>query len=396
MADPPSAARSNRHHNPAPPQAEVSALDLQHMARALELAERGRGTTHPNPMVGCVLAHGADVVGEGWHLRPGAPHAERVALDAALDRARGATAFVTLEPCNHTGRTPPCSDALMAAGVARVVIALRDPDPRVSGSGIARLQAAGIEVLEGVHAAEAAAQSAAYLTHRREGRPWVRYKTAMTLDGKIATRTGRSRWITGELARARVQLWRHQADAIAIGVNTLLQDDPALTTRLTGEGAPGRTPRKIVFDGVARTPVTARIFQAAPDGAPAQVTLVVGPEAPAARTEALAARGAQILRVEARAGRPDVRQALQLLAAEGVVELLLEGGGTLAWAFVEAGAIDRVAFFVAPKLVGGRGATPLAGLGVATLDEAIALQSPSVEQLGDDLLIEGNVKVEAQ
>jgi diaminohydroxyphosphoribosylaminopyrimidine deaminase/5-amino-6-(5-phosphoribosylamino)uracil reductase len=359
------------------------------MTRALALAERGRGSAHPNPMVGCVIAHGSDVVGEGWHERPGMPHAERVALTQAGDRARGATAYITLEPCNHTGRTPPCTDALMAAGIARVVVAMRDPDPRVQGSGMARLQAAGIDVIEGVLAEEAAAQSVAYLTHRRLGRPWVRYKTAMTLDGKIATRTGNSRWITGSQARAQVQRWRHQADAIAIGVSTLLNDDPALTTRMEDTPSPGRTPRKVVFDGVARTPVNARIFEPGPDGAPARVTLVVGANAPASRLSALEARGASIVHVPLNQGKPDVAAALTQLAGEGVVELLLEGGGTLAWSFLEARAMDAVAFFVAPKLVGGRGASPLTGIGFANLDEAITLQNPRVSSVGGDWLIEG-------
>lgn len=369
----------------------VDDVDARHMARAIALAELGRGSTHPNPMVGCVIASGEQVVGEGWHERPGMPHAERVALSHAGDRARGASAYVTLEPCNHTGRTPPCTEALIEAGVARVVVAMRDPDARVQGSGVARLQASGIEVVEGVLAAEATAQSVAYLTHRRLGRPWVRYKTAMTLDGKIATRTGRSRWITGEEARAQVQRWRHQADAIAIGVSTLLNDDPALTTRMDDAALPGRTPRKVVFDGVARTPTNARIFDAGPDGAPARVTLVVGADAPAARVAALQARGASILQVENHQGKPDVASALQQLARDGVVELLLEGGGTLAWSFLEARAIDAVAFFIAPKLVGGRGASPLTGMGFAGLDEAIALENPRVTTLGNDWLIEGAI-----
>jgi diaminohydroxyphosphoribosylaminopyrimidine deaminase/5-amino-6-(5-phosphoribosylamino)uracil reductase len=365
--------------------------DAARMRRALALAERGRGATHPNPMVGCVLVHGDAVVGEGWHARVGEAHAEVLALATAGERARGATAYVTLEPCNHHGRTPPCADALIAAGVARVVVATRDPDARVAGAGIARLRAAGIDVDEGLLRDEAEALNAAYLVHRRAGRPWVRYKTAMTLDGKIATRTGRSRWITGPDARALVHVWRHQADAVAVGVSTLLQDDPALTTRLVGDGAPGRTPRKVVFDGVARTPVTARAFEPGPDGAAARVTVVVGPEAPPPRVAALEERGAQVLRVPTRQGRPDVAAALRALAADGVVELLLEGGGTLAWSFLEAGAIDRVAWFVAPKLIGGRGASPLAGLGVAGMDEAVALQAWDVRRLGDDLLVEGDV-----
>lgn len=375
----------------APSPSEVSDRDAAWMRRALALAARGRGTTHPNPMVGCVLVHGDAVVGEGWHERAGGPHAEAAALAAAGDRARGATAYVTLEPCAHHGRTPPCAEALVEAGVARVVVASPDPDVRVRGAGIERLRAAGVAVDEGALRADADALNAAYLVHRTEGRPWVRYKTAMTLDGKIATRTGRSRWITGPAARALVHGWRHRADAVAVGVSTLLQDDPALTARLEGPEGPGRTPRKLIFDGVARTPVTARAFEAGPDGAAARVTIVVGPDAPAARVAALEARGAQVLRVAARQGRPDVREALRALAAEGVVELLLEGGGTLAWSFLEAGAIDRVAWFVAPKLIGGRGASPLAGLGVATLDEAYALSDWSVGRLGDDLLIEGDL-----
>ena len=367
--------------------------DAACMRRALELAARGRGTTHPNPMVGCVLVQGGAVVGEGWHERAGGPHAEAAALAVAGDRAHGATAYVTLEPCAHFGRTPPCADALVAAGVARVVVASPDPDA-AGGAAPASpgCERRGVAVGRGRAAqSDADALNAAYLVHRREGRPWVRYKTAMTLDGKIATRTGRSRWITGPAARALVHGWRHQADAVAVGVSTLLQDDPALTTRLEGERGPGRTPRKLIFDGVARTPVTARAFEPGPDGVAARVTIVVGPDAPAARVAALEARGAHVLRVAARQGRPDVAEALRALAADDVVEVLLEGGGTLAWSFLEAGAIDRIAWFVAPKLIGGRGASPLAGLGVATLDEAYALSDWSVERLGDDLLIEGDL-----
>jgi len=399
MTDPPGAAPSPAHEPPVaptlgapPPEGSPSPAAARHLWRALELAELGRGATHPNPMVGCVLVLGAEVVGEGWHARVGGPHAEAAALAAAGARARGATAYVTLEPCAHHGRTPPCADALVAAGVARVVYASPDPDPRVAGAGAARLRAAGVEVVGGVLRREADALNAAYLTHRRLGRPWVRYKTAMTLDGKIATRTGRSRWITGPEARALVHVWRGQADAVAIGVSTLLQDDPALTTRLEGASAPGRTAHKVVFDAIARTPTTARLFEPGPDGTPARVTLVVGPDAPAARVRALEERGAAVWSLPGERGRPDVAAALRRLAAEGVVELLLEGGGTLAWSFLAAGAIDRVAWFVAPKLVGGRGATPLAGLGVAGMDEAVRLRGTTVRQVGDDLLIEAELE----
>jgi diaminohydroxyphosphoribosylaminopyrimidine deaminase / 5-amino-6-(5-phosphoribosylamino)uracil reductase len=393
VRDPAGAALTDTMDAP-PMESALTELDRRHLRRALELAVRGRGTTHPNPMVGCVLADGEHVVGEGWHERAGAPHAEARALAGAGAAARGATAYVTLEPCAHQGRTPPCTDALIGAGIARVVYASPDPDPRVAGRGDARLRGAGIEVVAGAMRAEADAINAAYLTHRRLGRPWVRYKTAMTLDGKIATRTGRSRWITGPEARELVQRWRHEADAVAVGVTTLLQDDPALTTRLAADGA-GRTARKVVFDAIARTPTTARVFDDGPDGAPARVTVVVGPDAPAARVRALEARGATVTCVPLFQGRPRVATALRDLAADGVVELLLEGGGTLAWSFLAAGAIDRVAWFVAPKLVGGRGATPLAGLGVASMDEAVALRGATVRPVGEDLLIEGDLALSA-
>jgi diaminohydroxyphosphoribosylaminopyrimidine deaminase / 5-amino-6-(5-phosphoribosylamino)uracil reductase len=369
------------------------ARDVFHMQRALALAETGRGRVHPNPLVGCVVADGDAIVGEGFHARPGAPHAEAVALAHAGERARGATAYVTLEPCAHHGRTPPCTDALLAAGVARVVYATPDPDPRVAGAGAARLAAAGVRVEMGLLRDEAERQNTAYLTHRRLGRPWVRYKTAMTLDGKIATRTGRSRWITGPEARALVHRYRDEADAITVGVATVLHDDPALTTRRAPDDGVGigRTPRKIVFDTIARTPPTARLFDPAPDGSAADVTIVVGAGAAAARIDALAARGARILRSEGPQGRPDVAATLRTLADEGIVELLLEGGGTLAWSFLEAGAIDHVAWFIAPKLLGGRGGSPLAGFGVAGMEDAFTLTDTRHRYVGVDLLIEGRV-----
>jgi diaminohydroxyphosphoribosylaminopyrimidine deaminase / 5-amino-6-(5-phosphoribosylamino)uracil reductase len=367
--------------------------DAAPMRRALELAERGRPTTSPNPLVGCVLVRGEGVVGEGWHERPGGPHAEIVALAAAGERARGATAYVTLEPCDHHGRTPPCSDALLAAGVVRIVIATLDPNPLVDGRGAARLRDAGVEVRVGVLAAEAEAQNVAYRTAQRLGRPWVRYKTAMTLDGKIATRTGQSRWITGEASRALVQRWRHESDAVAVGVSTVLLDDPRLTARVPL----GRSPRKVVFDSVARTPPQAALFEPDEAGETARVTLLVGPAAPATRLDALRQRGADVVVSDDGRGRPDVTTALRhLLTRQGVTSLLLEGGGTLAWSFVEARAIDRVAWFVGPMLLGGKGASPLGGLGVATIGDAIGLDAVAVRHLGPDLLVEGDVRYAAR
>ena len=359
----------------------------RHMARALELAERGRGTVSPNPLVGCVMVQGAEVVGEGWHVRAGEAHAEAIALDHAGDAARGATAYLTLEPCNHQGRTPPCSEALIAAGVAHVVVATRDPNPVVNGSGIVRLRQAGIEVTTGVLAHEAEQQNEIFRTAQLEGRPFVLYKTAMTLDGKIATRTGQSRWITGGDARKRVQRWRHQLDAVAVGVNTVLLDDPLLTTRLEG----GRTPIKVIFDSVARTPVAAKLFDDDPLGNPARVVLLVTEEAPAARVAALSARGAEVIVTPAARGRSSVPFALEALCRQQITSLLLEGGGTLAWSFFEARAVDRVAWFIGPKLLGGAGASPLGGMGVARMEDAIRLDDMRTETLGGDLLISGRV-----
>jgi len=358
------------------------------MQRALDLAERGRSSTAPNPMVGCLIVHGDTAVGEGWHERAGGDHAEVHALRTAAERARGATAYVTLEPCAHHGRTPPCSEALIAAGVTRVVIASIDPDERVAGRGVAQLRDAGIEVTIGVLDDAARRQNVAYRTQRTLGRPWVRYKTAMTLDGKIATRTGRSRWITGDASRALVQRWRHEHDVVAVGVTTVLRDDPQLTARVDG----GRTPHKLVFDSVARTPATAALFAADAAGHAARVTLAVGPDAPAARLDALRERGAEIVQSDDGRGRPSVAETLRSLAQGGALSLLLEGGGTLAWTFAEARAIDRVAWFVATKLVGGTAASPLAGLGVASMEDALTLDASTVQRVGDDLLIEGDVR----
>lgn len=408
------------------------------MRRALALAERGRGTASPNPLVGCVIVQpgkpgagtksGANthsgsgaVVGEGWHERAGEPHAEANALAAAGERARGATAYVTLEPCNHHGRTPPCAAALIAAGVARVVYAVSDPNPVAAGGGDT-LRAAGIAVTAGVLRGEAEAQNRAWLTVSRLGRPFVLYKTAMTLDGKIATQAGDSRWVTGAAARERVHRWRGELDGIVVGIGTVLKDDPQLTARAAGaDGKLPRSPVKIVFDTHARTPVSARLFEPDAAGNPARTVIVVGAEAVEGardRVAALASRGADILAVPladgtagagardllaARAGTqdapaaqpgqgtPDVMAALRNLAQRGLTGLLLEGGGTLAWSFLRAGAIDRAAWFVAPKLVGGHAATPLAGEGVAHMNDATLIEDMEIERIGDDWLFSGRV-----
>lgn len=363
----------------------VTAQDAQYMRRALALAERGRGRTSPNPLVGCIIVRQGRVLGEGWHERAGEAHAEVRALQQAGD-ARGATVYVTLEPCAHHGRTPPCSEALIAAGVSRVVFAANDPNPLATG-GAARLQGAGIAVVSGVLQDEAERQNEAFFTVQRRRRPLVLYKNAMTLDGKIATRTGQSRWITGAAARERVQQWRDQFDAVAVGINTALFDDPLLTCRL----AVGRSPLKVIFDSTARTPPSAKLFLPDQYGAAAKVIIYVSDQAPNDRVAALRGAGAEVVALPGRS-RSEVGVALADLCQRGVNSVLLEGGGTLAWSFFEAQAVDRVAIFIGPKLLGGTGASPLAGLGVAHLDEAITLADLQTEFIANDLLITGQVR----
>ena len=316
------------------------------LERALELAERGRGTTRPNPMVGAVVVRDGEVVGEGWHERPGEPHAEAMALAAAGERARGATLYVTLEPCAHLGRTPPCADAVVAAGISHVVAAIGDPDPRTNGQGFERLRAAGIEVeiAEGDFARQARRQNEVFLTWATKGRPFVSYKAAMTLDGRLAAAGGDARWVSGEESRRRVHELRAASDAVAVGMGTARVDEPRLDAR--GVGAV-RQPRRLVF---GQGPL--------PDGS--DLELVSGP----------------------------LDDELARLAGEEVQSLLLEGGPTLAGAFLRAGLIDKLLLFVAPKLVGGDDAPPLfAGPGARSLAESVPVGELEVEQLGDDLLL---------
>ena len=357
------------------------------MRRALELAERGRGLTSPNPMVGAVLvAPGGEIVGEGFHARVGGPHAEIEALRAAGPRARGTTLYVTLEPCSHHGRTPPCSRAVIDAGVAKVVAATGDPNPLVAGRGLAELRAAGIAVVTGVGTADAERQNRAFLTAMREHRPHVTLKAGMTLDGKIADLHGASRWITGERARQHAHRLRSESDAIVVGIGTVLRDDPELTVRL-GEPWP-REPWRVVLDTAARTPSGARLIRA---GQPRRALIAVGAEAPEPRVRALADSGATIVACRVRDGRVDLGALLAELFAREVRAVLVEGGGEIHGAFLDAGLVDRVAMFAAPLLIGGRGATPVVGGAGRELKSAVRLGGFAVTTLGDDLLIEADV-----
>ena len=348
---------------------EPLAIHERFMAQALELAEKGRGRTSLRPLVGCVVVKDDEVIGRGWRGHEGETHAEVRALKDAENapEVAGATVYVTLEPCTHTERTPSCTDALIEANVRRVVIAAEDPD--VNTNGTETLQGAGTEVVTGVLRAQAEAQNEVFLTLQREKRPFVLYKTAMTLDGKIATRTGRSRWITGKAARDLVQVWRDELDAVAVGINTVLLDDPLLTSRLER----GQTPIKVIFDSVARTPVDAKLFEKDPQGQDAKVVLFTTEKAPETRVAALEEKGANVFKLPEIRGRADVRAALKMLYGLGIRSLLLEGGGTLAWSFFEQQAVDKIATFIGPKLLGGGGASPLSGLGVTEMDDAIRL-----------------------
>lgn len=359
--------------------------------RVFELAGRGRFSTAPNPRVGAVLVDAAGrVVGEGAHSHAGGPHAEAVALAAAGTRARGATLLVNLEPCSHFGRTPPCSEALIAAGVSRVVCSTEDPDPRTAGRGIRRLRERGVEVLVGALADEAETLNEAFLKSVRDRRPFVHIKWAASLDGRIATRTGESKWITGEAARNDALLLREECDAILVGAGTVLADDPLLTRRLALSSA--ITPhRRLVLDGALRVPATARVFSTAGG----EVWLVTAVPAGDPRFAPFLERGVHVLSRPApgaAAGSVDLAALLGALHALEVRSLLVEGGGVTAASFLAAGLVDRVTAYIAPLLVGGASAhSPLAGAGPASLADAHRLGELEAVRIGADLKVSGRL-----
>jgi diaminohydroxyphosphoribosylaminopyrimidine deaminase / 5-amino-6-(5-phosphoribosylamino)uracil reductase len=352
------------------------------MWAALALARRGLGTVWPNPSVGCVLVKDGEVVGRGWTQAGGRPHGEAEALARAGDRARGATAYVTLEPCCHWGKTPPCTDALAAAGIARVVLPIEDPDPRVAGKGVARLEAAGIAVEKGLFAAEAAHINAGFLSRFTHGRPLVTLKLAATLDGRIATADGESQWITGAAARARGHLLRATNDAVMVGSNTVIADDPLLTCRLGG--LERRSPVRVVVDGRLRVPLTARVVA---DARTAPTWFLVGPGVDAARRQAFAECGVELIETRrGDSGELDLGHGLKELGHRGLTRLLVEGGGGLAAALLGADLVDRVVWMSAPLIVGGDGRASVAAMGVQALAEAPRFVRRSVERVGDDVL----------
>jgi diaminohydroxyphosphoribosylaminopyrimidine deaminase/5-amino-6-(5-phosphoribosylamino)uracil reductase len=359
--------------------------DEAYIERALALAERGRGLTSPNPMVGAVVVADGRIAGEGFHEGPGLPHAEVVALRQAGERTLGATLYVTLEPCDHYGRTPPCCDAIIEAGIARIVAAMRDPNPVVDGRGFAKLEAAGIDVGSGVLSGEASRQNEAYVKHVRTGRPFVTWKMAASLDGKVASRDGTSRWITGEAARRDVHRLRAWSDAILVGAGTALADDPSLTVRDPSyRGAP---PLRVLVDARGRVPATGDLFD---DAAP---TLVATTElAPRGRREEWSAAGAELVVYEPEEGRVPIGALVADLGKRDAQGVLLEGGPTLAWAAVEENLVDKVVVYLSPKLIGGDEAPGvLGGRGFAPISQALDLSIHSFDRVGEDLRVEAYV-----
>ena len=359
------------------------ARDHEYMARALRLARRGLYTTQPNPRVGCVLVRDGRVVGEGWHQRAGGPHAEVLALRAAGAQAREATAYVTLEPCCHHGRTPPCTEALIEAGVAEVVVALEDPNPRVSGQGLARLREAGIRVRAGLLAREAEALNPGFVSRMRRGRPWVRLKSAMSLDGRTAMASGESQWITGAAARADVQRQRARVDAVLTGIGTVRADDPGLNVRLSAEAlgiqGPVRQPLRVVLDPDLESPADMRMLRL-----PGRtLILTAAPEAPGRR--ALEAAGAELLPVPPAPGGLDLERVLAALAALEVNEVLVEAGATLAGGFLTAGLVDEWLIYMAPHVM-GHAARGLAVLPqVERMHQRLPMRLESLRAIGEDL-----------
>jgi diaminohydroxyphosphoribosylaminopyrimidine deaminase/5-amino-6-(5-phosphoribosylamino)uracil reductase len=359
--------------------------DLQHLRRALELAERGRGHVEPNPLVGCVIVAGGAVVGEGWHRKFGGPHAEIEALRVAGDKARGATAYVTLEPCSHFGKTPPCAEALVDARVARVVVALRDPFPQVAGEGIRRLQQAGVDVEVGLLEHEARALNAPYFKLLETGRPWVIAKWAMTLDGKLATRTADSRWISGPAARAIVHELRGRVDAVIVGSGTARIDDPLLTARPPG----ARSAVRIVVDSSATLSSESKLVRSARE---TPVLVAASRRAAEADLQRLREAGCEVFVCGADAHEDRIAQLLDELGRRRMTNVLVEGGSRLLGALFDARAVDEVHVFIAPKLVGGGEAVPaVAGVGVGAMSEALALVDLQITTLDGDLYVRGVV-----
>ncbi len=355
------------------------------MRAALGLARRGLGAVFPNPAVGCVLVRDGDVVGRGWTQPGGRPHAETEALGRAGDRARGATAYISLEPCAHHGETPPCADALVEAGIRRAVIALGDPDPRVDGGGVRRLMEAGIDVDVGICEAEAADLNAGFIRRVRDGRPQVTLKLATSLDGRIATHSGQSQWITGETARNMAHGLRARHDAVLVGTGTAVQDNPELTCRLPGLS--GRSPIRVVVDGRLRLPLTHKLVSGAREAPTWLVTFPAGPGDAGKRFQAYRDSGVELIELDPDAdGNVDLAATLQMLSARGITRLLVEGGGHIAASLLSLGLVDALVWFHAPRVIGGDGIPAAVGFGVDRVVNAPEFSLVSTQRVGNDIM----------
>ena len=358
--------------------------DHDYMAKALELAAKGAGRVSPNPMVGAVVVRNGQLVGQGYHQAVGGPHAEVYALDDAGDGAVGATLYVTLEPCNHHGRTPPCTQKILGAGVKRVVVAMADPNPGVRGGGNAYLQAHGLEVTCGILEQEARRLNESFIKFIQTGQPFVVLKMAATLDGRIATSRGDARWVTGDQARALVHRMRHNMDAIMVGIGTVRADDPELTTRMPdGDGV---DPIRLVLDTHLTMSPGARMLSQKSN---APTYLVCGPETDQGRRQELSDAGARILELPLHKGRIDMAHLVKRLGEMEISSLLIEGGAAVAGSALRFGIVDKVSLFFAPKLLGGDGTPMCAGPGPEWMKQALAVENPTVERVGADILIQG-------
>jgi diaminohydroxyphosphoribosylaminopyrimidine deaminase/5-amino-6-(5-phosphoribosylamino)uracil reductase len=364
--------------------------DILFMQAALELAEKGRGCTSPNPMVGSVVVRNGEVVGRGYHQKAGKPHAEIEALLDAGEKSQGATLYVTLEPCCHYGRTPPCVGRIIQAGIRRVVVAMEDPNPKVSGRGIQELRAAGIEVQVGILENEARKLNEVFIKYITTGQPFVVCKMAMSLDGKIATVSGESKYITHLQSREWVHRLRSELDAVMVGINTVLKDDPLLTVRL--ENWSGRNPHRVIIDSTLRIPLEARVLEKDPV---AKTFIFTLESAPVEKRKHLEAQGALVFSAKKNdQGKVLLRSVLEQLGQMEISSLLIEGGAEIKASAFQEDLIDKVVCFIAPKIIGGRNApTPVSGKGILNLSDAIPLHRVQTRMLGEDVMIEGYVHI---
>ncbi len=370
--------------------------EKRYMLRALALAERAKGLTHPNPMVGCVIAKGNKIISEGFHTRFGAAHAEVEALKKAGQKAKGACLYVNLEPCAHFGKTPPCTDAIIKSGIKKVFIAMHDPNPINNGKGAKMLESSGIKVKSGICENQAKDLNASFIKYITKGSPFVTLKMAQSLDGKIATKTGDASWISSASSRRLVHLWRKQADAVMVGAGAVLKDDPLLTAR-TGDRnqkPKGRQPIKIIVDSGLKIPLSAKIFS---KKSPAKTIIITSKNAPKNKIRALLnKKNTEILAFDSRDGKINLKNAMKLLAKKGIINIMIEGGGELTGSALTQGIVDKVLFFVAPKIIGGRSAkTSVEGDGVGRAADALTIKNLTVEKIGPDYLFTGEPCLQA-